>query len=154
MAEQAQVHIFSVDMTGSYLFMGSPRADRGCKPREIYAVAYPADLFPQAKSFWQHTGRGISSRYASYWLENALFLQHSQLNTNSPRGLLPIKEANDATMMLRKRVATLYSTDKLRLRSEDVFLYPTGMASICSTANILQKLDISHSEVCRVAVFG
>jgi cystathionine gamma-synthase len=154
MAEQAQVHIFSVDMTGSYLTMGSSQPGHGCNPREIYAVAYPADLFPQAKSFWQHTGRGVSSRYASFWLENAQFLQHSLLNSISPRGPLPIKEANDAKMMLRKRIATLSSTETLRVRPEDVFLYPTGMASICSTADILQKLDISHSEVCRVAVFG
>jgi cystathionine gamma-synthase len=154
MAEQAQVHIFSVDMTGSYLSMGSPPADSDCRPRETYVVAYPADLFPQAKSFWQHTGRGISSRYASYWLENAPVIQGSLLSTNSAQGLLPIKEANDAKMMLRKRIAALSSTDRLRVRSEDVFLYPTGMASICSTADILRKSHISHSEVCRVAVFG
>ncbi|KAH6917798.1 cystathionine gamma-synthase [Coprinopsis sp. MPI-PUGE-AT-0042] len=31
---------------------------------ELHIVLFPADAFPIAKEFWQHTGQGISSRYA------------------------------------------------------------------------------------------
>jgi cystathionine gamma-synthase len=31
---------------------------------DLYAVIYPAESFSTAKSFWQHTGEGISSRRA------------------------------------------------------------------------------------------
>lgn len=36
---------------------------------ELYAVVYPNSAFSFAKSFWQHTGFGISSRYAVLCLE-------------------------------------------------------------------------------------
>lgn len=45
-----------------------------CTLDEIYAVVYPQELAVEAKAFWQHTGFGISSRRATYWLENASFL--------------------------------------------------------------------------------
>ena len=32
--------------------------------QELYVVLFPAPKFPLAKQFWQHTGLGISSRYA------------------------------------------------------------------------------------------
>jgi cystathionine gamma-synthase len=31
---------------------------------ELHIVLFPADAFPIAKEFWQHTGQGVSSRYA------------------------------------------------------------------------------------------
>lgn len=36
---------------------------------ELHVVFFPADTFPLAKSFWQHTGDGISSRMAEKCLE-------------------------------------------------------------------------------------
>ncbi|KAG8978778.1 hypothetical protein FRB90_008349, partial [Tulasnella sp. 427] len=36
---------------------------------ELHIVLFPADTFPLAKSFWQHTGDGISSRMAEKCLE-------------------------------------------------------------------------------------
>lgn len=154
MAEPAQVHICSVGMTDRHVSMGIPGPGRDYQPQELYAVAYPENLFPQAKSFWQHTGHGVSSRYATYWLENAQFLQQSLSRPTSPRSRLPIEEADDAKVILRRRIAALSSTDTVRVSPEDVYLYPTGMSSVCSTADVLQKLDINRSPVCKVAVFG
>lgn len=57
-------------------------------------------------------------------------------------------------MILRKRIAAFSSTDMLQVSPEDVYLYPNGMSSTCNTADVLQKLDLSRSEDCRVAVFG
>ncbi|EGZ67678.1 PLP-dependent transferase [Neurospora tetrasperma FGSC 2509] len=44
---------------------------------DIFLVPYPVDMFPSAKSFWQHTGFGISSRRATYWMECAPFFHYS-----------------------------------------------------------------------------
>lgn len=35
---------------------------------ELHIALFPADLFPIAKQFWQHTGLGISSRFAEHCL--------------------------------------------------------------------------------------
>ncbi|KAJ2810494.1 Cystathionine gamma-synthase, partial [Coemansia sp. 'formosensis'] len=40
-------------------------------PITIYCVFLPADLFPLAKQYWQHTGNGISARLADYCLHIA-----------------------------------------------------------------------------------
>ncbi|ERF72327.1 hypothetical protein EPUS_06083 [Endocarpon pusillum Z07020] len=141
-------------MNGSFKYGEATRPDREYQSPDLYAVAYPEHLFPQAKSFWQHTGRGISSRYATYWLENAQFLQHSRLKSFSTPCGLPIKEADSAKVILRKRIATLSSTDTVHVRLENVYLYPTGMSSVCNIADKLQKLNTGRSDGCRVAVFG
>lgn len=154
MAEPAQVQIFSVDMNGTFKYGEAARPDRDYQSPDLYAVAYPEHLFPEAKSVWQHTGRGISSRYATYWLENAQFLQHSRLKSFSTHCGLPTKDADSAKVILRKRIATLSSTDTVRVRPENVYLYPTGMSSVCNTADTLHKLNLGHNEGCRVAVFG
>lgn len=154
MAGPAQVQIFSVNMNGSFKYGKAARPYHGYGPCELYAVAYPEHFFPEAKSFWQHTGRGISSRYAAYWLGNARFLQHSRLKSSSIHSQLPSKEADSAKVILRKRIATLSSTNTVQVRPEDVYLYPTGMSSVCNTADMLQKLATSRSDIRRVAVFG
>lgn len=35
---------------------------------ELHIALFPADIFPIAKQFWQHTGLGISSRFAEHCL--------------------------------------------------------------------------------------
>lgn len=46
----------------------SPQELGACGYIELYIAFFPADLAPLAKSFWQHTGTGISSRMAEYCL--------------------------------------------------------------------------------------
>ncbi|KAF7970538.1 hypothetical protein HWV62_23699 [Athelia sp. TMB] len=47
----------------------SPAADPGpSRCAELHIVLFPADAFPLAKQFWQHTGLGISSRLADHCL--------------------------------------------------------------------------------------
>jgi cystathionine gamma-synthase len=154
MAEPSQVQIYTVRMTDPYLSLGVTKPDRVVTSEEVYAVAYAADLLPHAKSFWQHTGRGISSRFATYWLENAQFLGSSLSRPISSQFQLPIEEANEAKVILRKRAAALSSTDTVHVRPEHVYLYPTGMSSICNTADVVQQLDLKRSAVRKVAVFG
>lgn len=154
MAEPSQLEIYSVGIADPYISLGVPEPGRVAKSEEVYAVAYPANLFPHAKSFWQHAGRGISSRFATHWLENAHFLGPSLSRPISSQVQLPIEEANEAKLILRKRVAALSSTETVHVRPEDVYLYPTGMSSICDTAEVVQQLDIKRSAVRKVAVFG
>ncbi|KAN0084305.1 cystathionine gamma-synthase [Tylopilus felleus] len=49
---------------------------------ELHIALFPASIYPIAKQFWQHTGLGISSRFA----ENCLSLLPSQDGQRSPPG--------------------------------------------------------------------
>ncbi|KAF9648449.1 PLP-dependent transferase [Thelephora ganbajun] len=70
-AAKDNVH-FQVRIT--QLLLHSDSKDRGnCTPSsklgtELHIVLFPADKFQYAKLFWGHTGTGISSRYAEYFL--------------------------------------------------------------------------------------
>ena len=52
---------------------------------DLHIVLFPADAYPIAKEFWQHTGQGISSRLAekclSLWSEDSL---SSSVQRSSP----------------------------------------------------------------------
>ncbi|KAF9482287.1 PLP-dependent transferase [Pholiota conissans] len=67
---------------------------RGCA--DLHIVLFPADAFPIAKQFWQHTGLGISSRLAETCLallpkENAAAVQRP---TSPVSGRFPSKGHN------------------------------------------------------------
>lgn len=101
---------------------------------ELYLVTYPSHLDKIAKAFWQHTGPGITSRWADYWLN------HAQTE-------LPLEKAQAATIVLRERVAM---SQAIPVSPENVILYPTGMAGISQTV-----VAIKHLQGCgKVAVFG
>jgi cystathionine gamma-synthase len=120
-----------------------------CTLDEIYAVVYPRGLAVEAKAFWQHTGFGISSRRATYWLENAPFLNHT---SRAYTGHLPDEEASESKLEVQKRIADLFSTDTDRLDVDDVFLYPSGMSSISHTADTIRHLNTNGKAT--VAIFG
>jgi cystathionine gamma-synthase len=46
----------------------SPQPSPCTQYPELHIVLFPADIFPLAKEFWQHTGTGISSRLADFCL--------------------------------------------------------------------------------------
>ena len=50
----------------------------------LHIVLFPAEAFPLAKQFWQHTGMGISSRIADYCLSMISEMPSSPLRSNSP----------------------------------------------------------------------
>lgn len=72
------------------------------------AVCFPSSASEAAKSFWQHTGEGISSRHAEACLEDQ-----------------PVIDASAAEQAIRERVANGYGVP-----AEDVFLFPNGMNAI------------------------
>ena len=62
---------------------------------ELHIVFFPADAFPLAKQFWQHTGLGISSRTAERCLNMLLEASTTPVRANSPAlGRVPSKPTN------------------------------------------------------------
>lgn len=54
---------------------------------DLHIVLFPSDTFSIAKQFWQHTGLGISSRYAEHCLE--LLAKEERRKISTP-GIYPI----------------------------------------------------------------
>jgi len=138
---------------------------------DIFLIAYPAERFPTAKAFWQHTGFGISSRRATYWLENALFLRALANGTanGAAEGIAnEIANRNGNANGTTNRVAngtanrTTNGTAKspvdrkaqvdireiktrisalLSVPRDAVYLYPAGMAAIAETAVAIQSIQ-------------
>ncbi|KAI8683299.1 hypothetical protein LRP88_04729 [Fusarium phalaenopsidis] len=118
---------------------------------ETCAVVHPQELAVEAKAFWQHTGYGISTRRATYWLEHAPFLNSGKREAVVD---LPLKQSQDAKITLQRRIGDLLSTETNKLATDAVFLYPTGMSAISHTADAVRRLHGSSKETLRVAVFG
>lgn len=115
---------------------------------DIFVISYPAELFPTAKAFWQHTGSGISSRRATYWLEHAPFLRGQANGSHLRPFRLPAIQFD--TQEIRTRISTV-----LNVASSNVSLYPTGMAAIMETATAIQDLrGHLRNSPCVAAVFG
>ncbi|KAK3492110.1 pyridoxal phosphate-dependent transferase [Neurospora hispaniola] len=114
---------------------------------DIFLVPYPTDMFPFAKSFWQHTGFGISSRRATYWMECAPFFQSTPpTSSDHPRKPpTPFDETTTTTALslLRTRLAKSYSTPFLPVSPSDIFLYPTGMSSTAALSTAIKSLVLS-----------
>lgn len=53
-------------------------------PVQLYIVLFPASAFPLAKSYWQHTGDGISSRLAEHCL--SILEEMGRLGESTPPG--------------------------------------------------------------------
>lgn len=127
---------------------------------DIYAVPYPGELFPAAKAFWQHTGYGISSRRATFWVENAPFLSPPPAQQPVHPLLLDPEavknKTNIAKSEIRKRVASgMSAADGITANVNDVFLYPAGMTAITEAAAAIQALRRpDRSSPCVAAFFG
>ncbi|ABN67744.2 cystathionine gamma-synthase [Scheffersomyces stipitis CBS 6054] len=59
----------------------------------IGVVFFPADVFPLAKNYWQHSGEGISSRMGEY-ISRALFESESRSISPSPRPSIRAANSN------------------------------------------------------------
>ncbi|KAL2166849.1 hypothetical protein VTG60DRAFT_2084 [Thermothelomyces hinnuleus] len=124
---------------------------------DIFLVTFPAELYLAAKAIWQHTGFGISSRRAAYWLETAPFL----VPTTAPKALISpterARQLGEGLDALKTRIAAGQSSppDNLHVNLSDVFLFLTGMTAITETAAAIKSLRRKDSSSPpRVAVFG
>lgn len=114
---------------------------------KLYLVTYPKYLAAEAKAFWQHTGSGISSRWAVYWLENTRCEMQPVYNTPTE---LSSKEAETAMITLRDRIARSLAVPSVPITRDHVFLHPTGMSAIGETAAVIHDLQGCG----KVAIFG
>lgn len=122
--------------------------------KQLYAVTYPESRASEGKAFWQHTGAGISTRTAVYWLEHAPFLDNRQIHAERSLKNLPYEEADEAAIKIRERIAESVSSLSLTVHLDDVILYPTGMSAISNTSLSIRTLFNREDSIHKVAVFG
>lgn len=167
-ADDLTVDTGTVSLASNSLVAAGQTPEVHWEHAEIHVVLYPADLYPLAKGFWQHTGFGITSRYADFCLGRLddLQLQTSPTlstagnnHTGCPRRRASAKhsEVEDAGVedemikgILRCRIANLASSGKNPVEGKDVYLFPSGMAAISSVAHALhpnKDSEASHKVV-------
>ncbi|KAL3231522.1 Cystathionine gamma-synthase [Nakaseomyces bracarensis] len=140
----------------------STEAETNTPECKIAAVFFPQELFPLAKQYWQHSGEILSSRLAEYVVER-LFPQVAQeddeatkvnknfIETRYGRNL-DFAFAGRAKDILRNRIAhKVVETDDKDVAT-NVFLYPSGMASIFTAHRLLLNYD--HVRVKRLKTIG
>ncbi|KAM7197097.1 putative cystathionine gamma-synthase/beta-lyase [Rhypophila sp. PSN 637] len=131
--------------------------DNQLKQRPIYAVLYPASLHPLTKAFWQHTGFGISSRHATYWLESADMFTTSNRGASKsfherPRRGRSYRSAKESiTSAVKSGQSPEHVTS---VADEHIQLYPTGMTAITEAAVAVKALQTTVGRQCTAAVFG
>jgi len=128
----------------------------------VYAVIFPPELKKLAKSYWTHTGTGITSRYAEACLAN---IGNRRVRSDTAKlepceGMSnPTSETNPETQrvteMLQRRIAHLALTGKSpearedthalangrnRVAETDVFLYPSGMSAVWHAHQLVMTL--------------
>ncbi len=84
----------------------------------VHAVFFPEAAFDDAKAYWQHFGKIISSRRAEALLEGK----------EAPEG------GAEAKTLIRTRIA-----DCTGVRAEDVWLLPSGMAAVSRALRLAQE---------------
>ncbi|KAI9847889.1 MAG: Structural maintenance of chromosomes protein 6 [Thelocarpon superellum] len=168
------------------------------------AVLYPSELHPRAKSFWQHSGEGISSRRAEHchraYERGELMVpgdaetveakgdekpgrgpRRYQRSSPPPKSGVDLPKTGDdpghfveerfgrnlspsqstcAKVAIRRRIAGAIHTAASRLdphpssgtlrkpTEDDIYLYPTGMASIFNAHRVLSMARGSMESVC------
>ncbi|CAE7155603.1 unnamed protein product [Rhizoctonia solani] len=138
---------------------------KGKDPLEIHVALFQADVFSHGKQFWQHTGLGISSRFTSIALDllaqNGEYtqthkLQHGPKSEDSDKPCGCKGDAMLAKATLCQRIAGMVidgwtPTPEIQgkdVSENDVFLFPTGMAAIWTSYQLLLAVRPQHMSVC------
>jgi cystathionine gamma-synthase len=124
-------------------FNGSSRSCHDCQHDNLaplWAVVYPESARASAASFWRLTGLGISSRLAETYLERTIFTDPTQFS-EVPRTL--VCRCPKVYDKLRGRIADMLARATIGLPSRklvspsDVFLFPSGMATVYHVHHML-----------------
>ncbi|KAF4579601.1 hypothetical protein EYR40_000220 [Pleurotus pulmonarius] len=144
---------------------------------DLHIVIFPLETFPLAKQFWQHAGLGITTRYSNLCLqmlanETATYETPPHVSTTRKTGSDVIfREVNchydleldsdvHAKRTLRLRIAGFYNTPDSEIArdsgggrtstvsSEDVFLFPTGMAAIWNAHHLALSSHSRSKAIC------
>jgi len=126
------------------------------------AVLFHNDLKKAAMGYWRDTGAGLSTRHASFCLENFDYLKseavNPELRTPAPKKIeshrqmpgystqMQNEEANKQVIQtFIAQLATSEQPGQSAVATRDVFLYPTGMNAIYSLSESLVSLE-SHAQ--------
>ncbi|KAF7439898.1 hypothetical protein PC9H_000235 [Pleurotus ostreatus] len=141
---------------------------------DLHIVIFPLETFPLAKQFWQHAGLGITTRYSNLCLqmsETATYEIPSPISTTKKtRDDVSFLEANchydleldsdvEVKDALRLRIAGFFNTpdsvsaqdsggSPRSVSSEDVFLFPTGMAAIWNAHQLALSSRSNSKTIC------
>jgi len=89
----------------------------------LFVTVFKKKAFDVAKSYWQHSGEIISSRQAQAALENE-------------KSLFVCQKSSKQKRILKERIASFVGEGSC---PEEIFLFPSGMASIFQMFGVLQK---------------
>lgn len=109
----------------------------------LYAVFFPKSLLPQALTFWRLTGLGISSRLAEACLKYLGSIREAWMPETMTAQLAPTSSGAFGRDRVCTRVVELLQRASLNppavagLKTDDVFLYQTGMAAIYHVHQLL-----------------
>ncbi|KAK4136061.1 PLP-dependent transferase [Trichocladium antarcticum] len=157
---------YAISWDGKITMLAGPGQDAGTEQPEpsasvgqecIYLVSYPPELGARAKSFWQHTGFGISSRRATYWLERAPFLSEGVVPEPRLSSTELSLQVDQAKAEIKRRIATGHSapSEGFVVSDDDVFLFHTGMTAMAEAVDAVKALHPPTSDSPpRLAVFG
>ena len=118
---------------------GKPNSlDPACKSPPLFVVVHSADSSSLAALFWRLTGTGISSRLAEHYLKVL-----NQIQKVNYIEMPPSRVFHPVYKTISDRIANLIERSpvgpprKLKVLSEDVYLYPSGMSAIYNTHHLL-----------------
>jgi cystathionine gamma-synthase len=147
-AGEFQAFLQARDVPARILNYQLPKVRRGA---EVHVVFYPSASFPLAKQFWQHTGLGITTRLADYYIslldvagDESVFDSRSVEDFGAHElgdGLTAA--AATAKVEIQRRLADLTDTE-----IECVWLYPSGMHAIWSAHQVCMATFGSRKSVC------
>ncbi|GJE85150.1 PLP-dependent transferase [Phanerochaete sordida] len=138
-----------------------------CSDSQIFMVIFPEAAMPTALTFWQHTGFGVSSRFAELYLlfldslrNPPAVLEDSLLAQKREQGRPIARGAAGPKAVIQDRVARLIThnmecdihrgpkTSLLPVTADDVFLYPTGVTAIWTAHQLLLSTLGLQKSVC------
>lgn len=109
----------------------------------LYCVFFPATKISLVFQFWSHAGVGVSSRLAEEALKHAATVRELPLPDAPPVNVYA--DPLGSQLALRGRIADLLARAPLdphrpsRVAPGDVYLYQTGMTTIYTVHNILNR---------------
>ncbi|KAI9039798.1 cystathionine gamma-synthase [Aspergillus affinis] len=143
----------SVRVTTAAFVLDEP-TDAG-QPRSFFITFFPAQFIASAMIFWRLTGTGILSRLAQSMHQHldSIYAQSTDSiiedHSDSVNEIVDTK----ADALVRLRIANLLKRASInplqseQFTSSDIFLYPTGMAAIYSTNELLLRWRLASTVV-------
>eukprot|EP00842_Homolaphlyctis_polyrhiza_P003328 jgi/Hompol1/3997/HPOL_000693-RA len=106
----------------------------------VHIVLFPQTLASIAKQFWQHTGEGISSRFAEHCLRTLGVISTASAELLADETGSIDQPADRAKATVRERIADIISDSQFQISQDNVYLFPCGMSAIYNVHRAILKL--------------